>query len=191
MLKFIRTSSVGSILEVSANFLTVVGGAVGLYAVTHPETIATYLNRIDNKVDIIAESIPLWPVIDGFQTFFSPPTNAGVSIRISNPKNLVVNDFLVKVSLDIDGERRIFDLNGPGLLPPNEVVAFSRNIIRESWFMSVSNADEVKLNLCMSGSLEGSSAVFYEGRVYTFSFSQNSPILRDRKFSISEDSACI
>ncbi|UWR32510.1 hypothetical protein K3759_11130 [Sulfitobacter sp. W027] len=185
-----RISPLGKLIEHSANALTVVGGAIGLYAVAHPETIATYLDRIDQNVDIIAESIPLWPVVEGLETQFTPPRFAGFTVEIANPKNLVVNDFSIHAEFNHPSAGESFTLVGPSLLPPNEVVTFSRNIIRKPWFVALQRNGEVQLLVCMSGSLEGNDEVFYEGRLYTVDLAEETSVLSGRKFSLGENSAC-
>ena len=185
-----RMSPLGKLFEHSANFLTVVGGAIGLYAVAHPETIATYLNRIDQGVDVIAQSIPLWPVVENLSTQFNPPQSAGFTVQIANPKNLLVDDFSINAKFDLDETAHNFTFEGPNLLPPNEVVTFDVNIIRKSWFMALRRSDAVDLYVCMSGSLEGNDEVFYEGRVYTVNFDDETAVLSGREFSLGEDTAC-
>ncbi|MGJ8590438.1 MAG: hypothetical protein ACSHXW_20300 [Yoonia sp.] len=185
-----RISPLGKFVEHSANLLTVVGGAIGLYAVAHPETIATYLGRIDHNVDVIAESIPLWPIVESLKTEFKPPRFAGFIIEIANPKNLVVDDFSIRANFNSSNPSDSFGLDGPSLLPPNENVTFAGNIIREPWFMALQRSGTVELQVCMSGSLEGSDEVFYEGRVYSVDLANETSVLSGRKFSLSENSAC-
>lgn len=187
---FSHMSPLAKLIEHSANLLTVVGGGIGLYAVAHPETIATYLGRIDQNVDVIAESIPRWPVVETLKAEFSPPIFAGFTIGIANPKNLVVGEFTIEAVLELKDSENSFTLDGPSLLPPNEVVSFTKNIIRENWFMALHRSEAVDLHVCMSGSLEGNNEIFYEGRTYSVNLTEQTSVLSGRKFSLGENSAC-
>lgn len=176
--------------ELFSNVFTVVGGCIGLFAIAHPETIADYLGRIDRNVDVIAESIPLWPVVEAISVDFSPPVRANFSINIANPKNLVVDDFVIKAVFDLNDEDKIVPLEGPVLLPPNESVRYQANIIRTPWFMQTLEGQFVGVLFCISGSIEGREDTFYETRKYTFSISTGTATLKDRTFSFQPPNIC-
>lgn len=180
----------GKAFEHGANAFTVIGGCLGLFAIANPETVATYLQRIDEDVSIIAESIPLWPLIGEIKFDFSPPTYAGVSLVVSNPKNLVVNDFSVGINIPLGGEQVRVDLDGPSLLPPNEEIVFSRNIIREPWFRLLEEQQSSEVELCLAGRIEGDEKTFYEGRLYRAFVAEGEMHLLERDFSIGGGDAC-
>jgi len=183
-------SSLKNAVEVGANVLTIFGGLLGLYAIAHPETIATYLDRISGDVGAIAESIPRWPVIESVAYQANPPLAAAITVELSNPRNVLVKEFFGTASFELNGQNITLPLGPPAIIPPNEDVALKNNFIREDWFPELEDQAELAVQLCFGGRLEGSENRFYETRKYLLKPKREVLTLTERTFSSASSELC-
>jgi hypothetical protein len=158
---------IGSGVGFLANMVTVLGASGIIYAIAYPETVASILDRMSDKVDIISESVPLWPVLDNMSYVNSLPEMAGIHIDISNPKNILIQSFFGTYQFKIDGVdySGVFDV--PAIFPPNETVVIRENINRENWFPRLLKSDDILVSVCFEGVFEGRESVFQERREYS------------------------
>lgn len=171
-----------------ANYVTVFGGVTVVAVVIEPEILRDYLDKISNDVSVIAESIPVWPILSNYKFEFLPPQKAELSLDIVNPRNLVVHDYLVEGKYSsLEGVYSL-KFDGPELVPPNEEVSYVANIIREPWFFEAGK--EFDFHLCLSGEIEGSGNRFLERRVYRLSVDMADPRLTRREFELDAGTSC-
>lgn len=180
-------------------------GVISAYAVFSPETVGTYLekvtasmNRLAEGVDVIAQSVPLWPLIDRFEVEFAPPSQATIGFSLSNPKNLLVEDFRAAATLVLDSGSREIALIAPTVIPPNDRIIASANIIREDWFIEALKTRDATLRVCFSGQLEAApwqsgpqDRIFSERRTYSVTLETGSTLLIERTFASGESEECI
>ncbi len=179
-------------------------GVISAYAVFSPETVGKYLEevsasmtKVEAGVDVIAQSIPLWPLINQFEVEFAPPSLATISFSLSNPKNLLVEDFRTRATIRLESGSKEIPIVAPSVIPPNDSISASANIIREDWFMEALKAKDATLDVCFSGKLENimgrsetENRIFMERRIYTVSLESGSTLLVAREFSSNIGEAC-
>ena len=173
-----------------ANALTVAGGLVGVVAITNPETVAAYLEKISGDVGVIAQSIPRWPVIHDVEFIMDRPSLAALSVELANPRNIVVEDFKASAIFSLQETSIQVVLDGASMIPPNEEVALSANVIRKPWFPAFERQEEVDLRLCFSGQLEGEKEPFFETRAYSLHPEFGKLKLTGREFSSEQLEVC-
>lgn len=171
-----------------ANYVTVFGGATVVAVVIEPEILRGYLDKISSDVSVIAESIPVWPILSNYKFDFLPPQHAELSFDIVNPRNLVVRDYLVEGKYSSLKGTYSVKFDGPKLVPPNEEVSYVANIIREPWFFEAGK--EFDFQLCLSGEIEGNGTRFLERRVYRLSVDMSDARLTDREFELDAGASC-
>lgn len=170
--------------------MTVVGGVIGLYAIVHPETIAAYLDRISGDVSAISDSIPRWPVIHEIAYVAQKPVSANISVVVSNPRNVLVENFAAIAFLKLPHGIEAVRLKGAKLIPPNENIRLSSNIIRSQWFPRLDESASVEAKFCFSGVLEGRDETFFETRRYLLSPGASRLELLGREFSLEDRDDC-
>lgn len=183
---------------IAANVLTIALGVVGIYALTQPELVTTYLSRINKDVDTMLQSIPQWPLVEEVEFRFDPPRFAGLALTISNPRNILIQDFSVIGRVSLAEKTHKFTVEGPAILPPNETLKFSQNVIRAQWFMPAKRQGKFPMMLCFSGVLEQQSDMadgdkpkpFYEGRTYQVDMDKGDALIQERRFSFDSEEAC-
>lgn len=190
--------AVERLFGIAANALTIALGGVGIYALTQPELVTTYLSRINKDVETILQSIPQWPLVEEVEFRFDPPRFAGLALTISNPRNILIRDFSVTGRVALAEKMHEFTVEGPAILPPNEALKFSQNVIRTRWFISVKRQGKFPMMLCFSGVLEQQSDMndgdkpkpFYEGRTYQVDMDMGEALIQERRFSFDPEEAC-
>lgn len=186
------------LIGLGANALSIALGVVGIYALTQPEWVTIYLSRINKDVDTILQSIPLWPIVDEVEFHFDPPRFAGLTLNISNPRNILIRDFSIKGRVPLAEATHRFDVEGPAILPPNETLKFSQNVIRTQWFIPAKQQGSFPMMLCFSGVLEQQAEVdgsdqpkpFFEGRTYQVNMEVGDALIQERRFSFDAKEAC-
>ncbi len=151
--------------------------------------IAESSSEISKNASILARSVAVWPTFSSLGFEFSPPTKGAFSIRVENPRNVVVRDFQAFIRFGGSLEGVNVALEGGKIIPPNESYILFANIIRENWFeKQYLNYDGQKLSLCISGLVEGDSDTFFESRSYSANSLGEVGSLLDRSFSIGKPS---
>jgi hypothetical protein len=173
-----------------ADLVGVLGATGIVYAIAYPETVNTYLQRISTDVSSISESIPLWPVIEQASYSHDIPRFSGFSMQISNPKNIIVEDFAVFGEIQFAESKQQFSFTAPNLVPPNEYINVKANIIREPWFPKFSDLSSALVTICFQGVLEGEAENFVENRVYSVGPQNASLTLKNREFSLGAFANC-
>lgn len=177
-------------VDFSANALTIAGGLVGVVAIANPETVSAYLDKISGEVGVIAQSIPRWPVIHDVEFVIDRPSSAALSLELANPRNIVVEDFKASAFFSLQETSAQVSLDGANMIPPNEDVVLSANIIRMPWFPALERREEVALRLCFSGQLEGEKEPFFETRAYRLRPELGKLKLTGREFSSEQFEVC-
>lgn len=177
----------GVSISIAANIVTIAGGLTAATIVIEPDILKAYLDKIGSDVNVIAQSVPLWPVLEDMSFYFTPPSSALLSFVVQNPRNLVINDFEVQGSYQAISSSSFFEFDGPALVPPTETVSFSAEIIREPWFFNAGS--EFQIQICLSGSIEGHQGRFFEKRSYMLRTGDIKPVLTSRDFLDSEESS--
>jgi len=191
------------ILDLSA-ISGAVAGVLAVIAISSPDTVANYLNSVnermssvdqsiasvDRGVTLMAEAVPLWPIIDNLSVNFTPPSVALISASIVNPKNILIDEFRMTAKVEVSDDLHKVNLDYPAIIPPNSAIEPKGNMIREPWFMSALNGGEASLYLCLSGRLEGNDIIFSEQRVYKIIIKDSIARLSERSFELGDESSC-
>lgn len=182
--------STNKVVDFCGNLGVLGAWLLGGYVVLNPDVLAEYLKSIQQDVDVIAESIPLWPTIASFDVSFDPPRSASVSLVVENPKNSLLHEFEGHLALSFSGRREVLRLGGAGVIPPNENVELAHNFIREPWLPELVQTSTANATLCLSGVLEGTEDKFYEYRVYELALTSEKTSLINREFAFEDRGLC-